>query len=107
MMVADMNLQVWLGTVPDAPPGLIATYVQSPEEGDLQYRLNVIKQGRSGSSTISQGGAVHVQANAPTALTRFSLSVGENDSCRIELILLADGVTSGVYKFDCPRTPSR
>lgn len=106
-MVADMNLQVWLSTVPDAPPGLIATYVQSPEEKNLRYRLDVIKQGLSGSSTISQGGAVHVQANAPTALTRFSLSVGKNDSCRIELTLLADGVKSGVYTFECPRTPGR
>lgn len=107
MMVADMNLQVWLGTVPNAPPGLIAPYVQSPEAGDLQYRLNVTKQGQSGSSTISQSGAVHVQANAPTALTRISLSVGKNDSCRIELTLLAGGVKSAIYKFECPRTPSR
>lgn len=101
MLLADMNLQVWLETVPDARPRIIVPYVQSPAAGDLQYKLTVTRQGPSGSSNISQGGGIHIRANSPTALTRLSLSIDENDSCHIELILLSDGVASGAYQFDC------
>lgn len=102
MMAADVNLQVWLETVPDTHPSVIIPYVQAPTNGTLQYQLNTIKQGRSGSSRISQSGGVQIHANEPTALSRFSISVGKDDQCRIELILIANGDPAGTYNFDCP-----
>lgn len=104
-MVADMDLQVWLETVANTRPSVVIPYVRSAEGGDLRYRLTAVRQGRDGSSLISQSGGVRLQAGAPTALTRFSLSIGNDDDCHIELLLIANGVASGTYRFDCPRGP--
>ncbi|TAM89493.1 MAG: hypothetical protein EPN41_03595 [Candidimonas sp.] len=103
MMAADMNLQVWLETVPNTHPSIVIPYVQSARSGQLQYQLQAIKQGRGGSSRIGQSGGVHLRANQPTALSRFSLSLGEHDQCRIELVLVENGQAAGTYHFDCPR----
>jgi curli production protein len=105
MLAADVNLQVWLDTLPDTHPSVVIPYVQSPEEGIIQYQLRATKLGRSGHSTISQSGGMRLRANQPTALTRFSLSVGQQDQCKIELILFANGNPAGTYQFDCPRAP--
>src|SRR3546814_171668 len=103
MMTADVNLQVWLETVPNTHPSVVVPYVESKEGGDVQYILKAIKQGRGGSSSIGQSGSVTVSANQPTALSRFSLSLGKSDQCRIELILVRNGNAAGTYHFDCPR----
>lgn len=103
MMAADTNLQVWLDTLPGTQPSVIIPYVQSHEDGTVQYQLSAIKQGLSGISTISQSGGVRLKANTPTALTRFSLSVGAQDQCKVELVLFANGNPAGTYKFACPR----
>lgn len=102
MMSADANLQVWLDTVPGTNPSVIIPYVQGPKTTTLQYWLTTIKQGRSGSSRIAQGGDVQIHAHQPTALSRFSISLGKDDTCRIELILVAQGKVAGTYHFDCP-----
>ena len=103
MITADVNLQVWLDTVPGTRPSVVVPYVQSRADDTVQYRLSATRQGRSGSSTIQQSGDLRLRANTPTALTRFSLSVGQRDQCRIELILYANGKPAGTYQFDCPR----
>lgn len=103
MITADVNLQVWLDTVPGTQPRVVIPYVQSRADDSVQYQLSAVKQGRGGSSTISQSGDVRLQANKPTALTRFSLSVGKQDQCRIELILFTNGKPAGTYQFECPR----
>lgn len=101
-MAADVNLQVWLETVPNTHPSVIIPYVQGPKSGTVQYQLNTIKQGHGGISRISQSGDAQMHANQPTALSRFSISVGKEDQCRIELILVANGDPAGTYRFDCP-----
>ncbi|HEU0231528.1 MAG TPA: curli-like amyloid fiber formation chaperone CsgH [Burkholderiaceae bacterium] len=103
MMAADINLQVWLETVPNTHPSVIIPYVRSKESGNLHYTLRAVKQGLGGSSRIAQSGGIQVLANQPVALSRFSLSVGKNDQCRIELILVENGNPAGTYHFDCPR----
>lgn len=103
MITADVNLQVWLDTVPGTRPRVVIPYVQSRDSNSVQYQLSAVKQGRGGSSTIRQSGDVQLQANRPTALTRFSLSVGKQDQCRIELILFTNGKPAGTYQFECPR----
>lgn len=103
MMAADMNLQVWLDTVPGTQPSVVIPYVQSHENGTVQYQLTATNHGLGGSSTINQSGDARLKANTPTALTRFSLSVGEQDQCKIELVLFANGNPAGTYQFECPR----
>ena len=105
MMAMDAGPQVWLDTVPGTRPGIIIPYVRSPEDGTLRYQLSAVRQGRSGTSSLQQSGSVPLRADTPTALTRFSLSVGERDQCRIELVLYANGHPAGTYTFACPRTP--
>lgn len=102
-MNADINLQVWLETVPNTHPSVVVPYVRSQNDGTVQYQLNVTKRGSGGSSSIGQSGDVRVQAHKPTALSRFSLNVGKNDKCIIELVLVANQQPAGTYKFDCPR----
>ena len=104
MMAMAADLQVWLDTASNTRPAVIIPYVRSPESGTLHYQLSAVRQGQSGSSTIQQSGTVPLQADKPTALTRFSLSVGAQDQCKIELILFANGQPAGTYQFTCPRT---
>jgi curli production protein len=103
MMTPDINLQVWLDTVAGTQPAMIVPYVQGPENSMLHYQLTATKQGVSGTSTIQQSGNVRLQANTPTALTRFSLSVGDQDKCTIKLILYAGSQAASHYQFDCPK----
>jgi curli production protein len=107
MMAADMNLQVWLDALPGTQPSVIVPYVQSRNGGTLRYQLSATRHGRSGSSSIQQSGDVRLQAHRPTALTRFSLSVGAQDQCSIELILFANGNPAGTYRFPCPAASSQ
>jgi hypothetical protein len=103
MMAANVNLQVWLTTVPDTRPAVVIPYVRSPRDSRLRYRVNVSKRGPGGSSTIGQGGDVQARADQPTPLSQFSVDVGARDQCHIEITLLADGQPAGTYHFDCPR----
>jgi len=105
MMAMDTALQVWLDTVPGPHAREIVPYVRSPEDGTLRYQLNAVRHGDSGTATVQQSGTVPLRAGKPTALTRFSLSVGAQDQCRIELVLFANGLSAGTYQFACPRTP--
>lgn len=103
MMAADVNLQVWLETIPNTHPSVVVPYIKSQENGQFEYTLKAIKQGRSGSSSVGQSGDIIVNANQPTELSRFSLSLGKDDQCRIELILIKNGHPAGTYHFECPR----
>lgn len=102
-MNADINLQVWLETVPDTHPSVVVPYVRSEQDGVVQYQLKVSKRGMGGMSNIGQSGEVQVQAHKPAALSRFSLNVGKSDKCTIELILVENQHPAGTYTFDCPR----
>jgi curli production protein len=103
MMTADVNLQAWIETAPDTSPAMVTPFVRSPADGMLHYQIKVVKRGPAGSSSIGQSGDVAVHADQPTALSRFSLSVGAHDECTIELILVTGSRTSHTYHFDCPR----
>ncbi|MDY0308457.1 MAG: curli-like amyloid fiber formation chaperone CsgH [Castellaniella sp.] len=101
MMAADLNLRVWLGSGADAQAGMIVPYVQSPAHRIIDYRIRVIKQGPSGTSRIAQSGSVDLPAGRPTALTRFSISIGAHDQCQVELLIFSQGIQAGTYRFAC------
>ncbi|NYT78063.1 hypothetical protein H0A71_13755 [Alcaligenaceae bacterium] len=102
-MNANVNLQVWLETVPDTHPSVVVPYVRSETDGVIQYQLKVSKRGFSGVSNLGQSGDVRVQAGQPAALSRFSLNIGKNDECTIELVLFNSQHPADTYHFDCPR----
>jgi hypothetical protein len=102
-MVADINLQAWMETNAAMHPPMVTPYLRSAESQHIHYKLQVIKMGRGGTSNVGQSGSVSAQAGAPTALSQFSISVGPQDKCRIELTLTPDGAASIRYHFDCPR----
>lgn len=102
-MIADTNLQVWLETDANTRPAMIIPYVQSEKNRSIHYRLYAIKDGRSGTSRVSQSGTIRVLAKQPTAISRMSISTNKSDSCRIELILAEGGFPVGKYSFDCPK----
>ncbi len=101
MLVADLDLQVWLDTIPDAQPSIMTPYVQTEKDQDLQYRLTAIREGPTGSLRLAQGGEVHAPADQPTALSQFSITLGEGDQCSINLVLLTAGQAVGTYHFNC------
>lgn len=103
MVAADVNLQVWLDTVPGTHPAMVVPYVKSQTDSQIQYRLTVVKRGLGGSSNIGQSGQVQAQAGRPTELSRFSLNLGAHDECQIELILISNNQPAGTYRFECPR----
>lgn len=102
-MIADTNLQVWLETDANTRPAMLIPYVQSDKNRNMHYQLYAIKDGRSGSSRVSQSGTIQVLAKQPTAISRMSLSTNKSDSCRIELILAEGGLPLGKYSFACPQ----
>ncbi|HLR13512.1 MAG TPA: curli-like amyloid fiber formation chaperone CsgH [Burkholderiaceae bacterium] len=105
MLAADLDLQVWLDTIPDSQPVTMVAYVESPQVQELSYRLTTSKQGPAGSARLSQGGRVNVPAGQPTVLTQFSMTLGEHDACTIRLVLLTlPGAPVGTYHFNCNET---
>jgi hypothetical protein len=100
-MVPDM--QVWIDSHVSAGQTIVVPYVKSDINRDMRYRLDVVKQGASGSSRISQGGMVHASAAKAVPLSRTSIDVKPNDTCTLEVVLTEKGVAIGIYRFDCPR----
>ncbi len=102
-MIADTNLQVWLDTQAQLGQTVLIPYVKSVKDVQVDYKMSVIKTGKSGNSRIDQGGKVHANAAEPTALSRMSINLQKEDECHIELKLHNGNEELGTYNFDCPR----
>lgn len=102
-MISDAAIEAWLDTNSHVRPSIVTPYVQSPVDMTLQYRLHVRREGRSGKSTITQGGTVNAPAQTPAALGNFAISVAQDDQCTVTLTLSDAGLKVGEYQFDCPR----
>lgn len=103
MMAMDMNLQVWLETLPHARPPIVVPHVQGSFDGPLHYELSAIRRGAEGTSQVRQSGDVQMRVGQPATLSQFSISAVPADDCRIDLTLYAQGQVAGRYQFDCPR----
>lgn len=101
-MAADINLQAWLEMDTAAHPPIVTPYVQSAQSLRIDYKILVIRRGRGGSAQVGQGGSVVTRAGQASALSQFSISVGRDDECRIELTLITSRADSR-YQFECPR----
>lgn len=102
-MAIDIDLQAWLETDSVRHPPIVTPYVQSAQSQRVRYKVLVIRKGRGGTSQVGQGGSVVAQAGLATALSQFSVSVSQDDECRIELMLITDDEAHSNYHFDCPR----
>jgi len=101
MMNADADIQVWLETFSQTPPGIVVPYVRPPHDATLHYRVLVVKQGHTGRSLISQAGMVQTQASIPAALGHISVSHEPEDECHIDLILSERGSNALNFRFPC------
>jgi hypothetical protein len=102
-MIADADLKVWLDTQAQAGQTVLIPYVKSVKDIQVNYSLSVKKSGKSGTSSISQGGNVNAVAAQPTALSKMSMNLQKDDTCSIELVLRNGDKELGTYSFDCPR----
>ena len=102
-MIGDSDIQVWLDSQPNAGQLIMVPYLKSAREMQVSYRLTVIQSGKSGNSTISQGGTVRTSAASATPLSRVVIAPNKEGECRIEVTLREGEQALGNYRFDCPR----
>ncbi len=102
-MATDINLRVWLETDATRHPPIVTPYVQSAESQRIHYKLEAVGKGHGGTFQFGQNGSIVTQAGQPTALSQFSITVGHDAKCQIEIILINARAVSSHYHFDCPR----
>lgn|SRR5690349_4716281 len=102
-MAPDMQTQVWLETVPGTVPALVVAYLKTDRGAQMTYRLDVVKNGKSGMSRISQSGTVRAAAGEKTQLAKVSVSSQPGDDCNVAVAMREGGEDRGTFRFDCPR----
>jgi hypothetical protein len=102
-MIADVQMQVWLDTIPGSVPAVVVPYVRTDRDVRLSYRIRLVKSGPSGSSSIVQSGAVEAQAGTPRELSKVSVASQPGDACRIEIEMRDGANQRQAFRFDCPR----
>lgn len=101
-MNADTNIQVWLETAAQSPPGIIIPYVRTAEDEKLHYQVRAVRTGPSGRSTLSQGGVIQTRAGIAAALGSMSVSRQPNDECKVDVVLSEHNTGYRNYHFACP-----
>lgn len=105
-MHADANIQVWLETMPNAPPAVIIPYAKSESNLNVSYRIKAKRTGAQGKSQISQGGAINLPSGTPIALGRMSFSRNAGDACEIEIVFRYTNIDNDKeerrYTLQCP-----
>lgn len=102
MMSADVDLQVWLAAAGTLKPGVVIPYVQSPTNTTLQYKLTTTRSSPAGTSTIQQGGDIHLAANQPLAIAEMSLQSNADTHCSIQLTFRNPEGEELLFTFSCP-----
>lgn len=100
-MQADTNLQVWMDVHASNGQTIVAPYVSAARELELQYELRLVNTGQSGSSSVAQGGNLHVNANSPTRLSTVSVTAQPGGTCKLALTLRENGKEIGHYTLNC------
>jgi hypothetical protein len=102
-MIADVQMQVWLDTIPGSVPAVVVPYVRTDRDARLAWRIRLVKAGPSGSSSIVQSGAVDAPAGSPRELSKVSVASQPGDACRIEIEMREGANERRAFRFDCPR----
>lgn len=103
-MTPDADLQVWLDTHANQGQMRIVPYVKSMKDVLLEFRMQVVQQGRGGNSRVSQQGQLRVPASQAMPLAQVNVGMSDRESCSVEISLRKDGMDAGVYRFDCNET---
>jgi hypothetical protein len=102
-MVVDMHPQIWLEPVPGTVPAMVVVLVLTDHEARMTYHMEVVNNGKSGFSKISQSGTVNALANAPTPLTKVAMSSQPADDCNVVVFMREGNADRGTFRFNCPR----
>lgn len=99
--VVDGDLQVWLDVNLVDGQTILAPYVSSARELELQYDLKLLDTASIGTSTLSQSGTVHVPAVKPKRISFLRFTPQPGGNCAIGLTLRENLVPVGRYTLEC------
>lgn len=100
-MLVRPDVQVWLDTQYGPEQAVIVPYVQSEVDARLQYRVDLVQQGGSGTSRLSQAGRVELTAGEAAPLSRLAVSSTNSKACTLEVVLRDHEKELGRFSFDC------
>ncbi|MBF22662.1 MAG: hypothetical protein CML18_03305 [Pusillimonas sp.] len=100
-MDTDLNFEIWLGTYDQDKPAVIVPYIRSTENQALQYLIEAVNKGRSGTSRTAQSGYVNVTANQPQALTQLVISRNDSEYCNITIVIENAQGHHKTFQFEC------
>jgi hypothetical protein len=100
-MHADTNLQVWLDVSANGGQTVVAPYVSTAVDVDLQYELKLENTGAMGSSSVAQSGSLHVFAHNPKRISTIRVTPQPGGLCKVGLVLRDHGQEVGSYTLDC------
>ena len=105
-MSADVDMQVWLETVENTQPRIVAPYVQSAVNRPLRYQVLTVSEGPQGRTVISQGSTITLAADQPTSLGTLSVSQTPDSQCNITITIYKNHMQTSdgnnEYEFLCP-----
>lgn len=98
-----VDIDVWLDTERLARQVKVIPYVRTAEEMKVDYRIELVRGGATGSTRIAQSGAVTSSPAKPAAMGQMSVDTHPtNGKCHISISLRSRGESLGDYSFDCP-----
>lgn len=98
-----VDIDVWLDTERVAQQVKVIPYVRTAEEMMVNYRIELVRDGGSGSTRITQSGAVTSSPAKPAAMGQMSVDAHPaKGKCQISIVLRSKGESLGNYNFDCP-----
>lgn len=100
-MDTDLNFEIWLGTYDRDKPAVIVPYIRSTESQALQYLIEAVNKGRSGTSRTAQSGYVNLTANQTQALTQLVISRNDSEHCNITIVIKNTQGQHKKFQFDC------
>lgn len=101
-MVADMQIQVWLETLPGMPTAVVA-YAKTDRGAQMTYHIEMVNRGQGSMSRVSQVGTVRAEAGQKTELGDVGVSSQRGDECTVAVSIREGDQDRGTFRFDCPR----
>ena len=101
MLIGDTDPSVWFDATSNQSQVVVVPYVEWAREARLEYQLNVVNTGGTGTSNVSQGGTISVSPGRVQAVSTVRVSPQVGGTCEVELTLRERGKKIGQYSYDC------
>lgn len=101
MLIADSNPSVWFDANSNQSQVVVVPYVEWAREARLEYQLNVVNTGRTGTSNVSQGGTISVSPGRIQAVSTVQVAPQVGGRCEVDLTLREGDKEIGRYSYDC------